>query len=93
MNVVVAGTKSTTPFQSSGYLPSVSGPETALGRDSIALISAMAWAITLAAAALAGSLLAARWARWRAWVVAVPVLLAIVWNLYQSLSALLPNLQ
>jgi len=26
-------------------------------------------------------------------VVAVPVLFAIVWNLYQSLSALLPNLQ
>ena len=93
MNVVVAGTKSTTPFPSSGYLPAVSAAETALGRDSFALISAMAWAIALAAAALAGSLLAARWARWPAWVVAVPVLFAIVWNLYQSLSALLPNLQ
>jgi hypothetical protein len=53
----------------------------------------MAWAIALAAAALTGSLLAARWARWPAWVVALPVLFAIVWNLYQALSALLPNLQ
>jgi sortase A len=93
VSVTAAGTKSTTPFPSSGYLPSVSAAETALGRDSYALISAMAWAIALAAAALAGSLLAARWARWPAWVVAVPVLLAIVWNLYQALSALLPNLQ
>lgn len=93
VNVVVAGAKSATPFASSGYLPSVSVAETALGRDSFALISAMAWAIALAAAALTGSLLAARWARWPAWVVAVPVLFAIVWNLYQALSALLPNLQ
>jgi sortase A len=93
LNVVVAGTASSTPFPSSGYLPSVSAAETALGRDSFALIPAMAWAIALAAAALAGSFLAARWARWPAWVVAVPVLIAIIWNLYQNLSALLPNLQ
>ena len=44
----------------------------------------MAWAIALAAAALGGSYLAARWARWPAWIVAIPVLAAIIWNLYQS---------
>ena len=64
----------------------------ALGRDFYALIPAMAWAIALAAGALLGSLAAARWARWPAWIVTVPVILAIVWNLYESLSALLPNL-
>jgi LPXTG-site transpeptidase (sortase) family protein len=75
-----------------GGLPAVGSSEVALGRDFYALIPAMAWAIALAAGALLGSLAAARWARWPAWIVTVPVILAIVWNLYESLSALLPNL-
>lgn len=70
---------------------SVGSSEVALGRDSYALIPAMAWAIALAAAALLGSLAAGRWARWPAWMVTIPVILAIVWNLFESLSALLPN--
>ena len=82
----------TSPQPESGYLPSVSSAEVALGRDPYALIPAMAWAIALAAAALIGSLLAARWSRWGAWLVTIPVIIAIVWNLYESLSALLPNL-
>ena len=86
-----AGSVSTTPFSESGYFPTVSSAETPLGRNFYALIPAMAWAIALAAAAVLGSLLAARWQRWPAWIVTVPVLLAILWNLYESLSALLPN--
>lgn len=82
----------TTAQPESGYLPAIGSSEVALGRDFYALIPAMAWAIALAAAALLGTLAAARWARWPAWLVAIPVILAIVWNLYQSLSALLPNL-
>jgi len=82
----------TSPQPESGYLPSVSSAEVALGRDPYALIPAMAQAIALAAAALCGSLLAARWSRWGAWLVTIPVIIAIVWNLYESLSALLPNL-
>jgi sortase A len=92
VGAVVALTKQPAPFPESGYFPPVSAAEAALGRDSYALIPAMAWAIALAAAALAGSYLAARWARWPAWIVTIPILLAIIWNLYQALSALLPNL-
>jgi sortase A len=80
------------PRPESGYLPLVGSSEVALGRDPYALITAMAWAIALAATALVGSLLAVRWSRWGAWIVTIPVILAIVWNLYESLSALLPNL-
>ncbi len=80
------------PQPESGYLPLVGPAEVALGRDPYALIPAMAWAIALAAAAFAGSLLAARWSRWGAWIATIPVILAIVWNLYESLSGLLPNL-
>ena len=92
LDAVVADTAQSTPFPESGYFPQVSAAETALGRDSYALIPAMAWAIALAAAALLGSYLAVRWARWPAWIVTIPILLAIILNLYQALSALLPNL-
>lgn len=92
VDAVVADTKQATPFPESGYFPQVSAAEAALGRDSYALIPAMAWAIALAAAALLGSYLAVRWARWPAWIVTIPVLVAIIWNLYEALSALLPNL-
>jgi sortase A len=92
LGVIAAGSAQATPFPESGYLPQVSAPEAALGRDFFALIPALAWAIALAATALLGSFLAVRWARWPAWIVAVPVLAAIIWNLYQNLSALLPNL-
>jgi sortase A len=92
VDAVIAFTKQPTPFPESGYFPPVSAAEAVLGRDSYALIQAMAWAIALAAAALVGSYLAGRWARWPAWIVTIPILLAIIWNLYQALSALLPNL-
>jgi len=92
LGVTVAGSTQATPFPESGYLPQIGPAETALGRDPFALVPALAWAIALAAAALLGSFLAARWSRWPAWIVTVPVLVAIIWNLYQNLTALLPNL-
>jgi sortase A len=82
----------TSPQQEPGGLPVLGSAEVALGRDDYALVPAMAWAIALAAAALCGSFLAGKWARWPAWIVTIPVVIAIVWNLYESLSALLPNL-
>jgi len=78
--------------QEPGGLPQVNPSEVALGRDFYALIPAMAWAIALAVVAFAGSYASARWSRWPAWVAVIPVVIAITWNLYQSLSALLPNL-
>jgi sortase A len=75
-----------------GNLPTVGPTEVALGRDPYALIPGMGWAIALAAVAIGGSFAAARWARWPAWIAAIPLILAIIWNLYQCLSALLPNL-
>jgi sortase A len=69
------------------------GPsEAALGRDAYALIPAAFWALLLAVIAFGGSYLAARWSKWPAWLVTIPLVLAVTWNLYQALSALLPNL-
>ncbi len=71
--------------------PAIGASEVALGRDASALIPAMAWAIALAAAAALGTVLASRWSRWPAWIATIPVIIAVLWNLYQCLTALLPN--
>jgi sortase A len=34
---------------------------------------------------------AVRWSRIAAWVVASPLLLAVLWNVFESLGRLLPN--
>jgi sortase A len=78
--------------QEPGNLPEVGPSEAALGRDAYALIPAAFWALLLAVIAFGGSYLAARWSKWPAWLVTIPLVLAVTWNLYQALSALLPNL-
>ncbi|MBV9383123.1 MAG: sortase [Streptosporangiaceae bacterium] len=90
--IEVAARLTTAPQPEPGGLPSVGTDEAALGRDFFALIPAMAWALALAATAIAGSIAAGRWARWPAWIATIPVVIAVTWNLYQSLTALLPNL-
>jgi sortase A len=90
--VELAATLTSTAQPDPGGRPSVTQDELPLGRDFNALILTLAWSLALALAAVAGSVAAGRWARWPAWLATVPVVLAIMWNLYQSLSALLPNL-
>jgi sortase A len=82
----------TAPQQNPGGRPAVTPAELALGNDPTALILTMAWGLALVIVAAAGTVAATRWSRWPAYLVALPLALAIVWNLYQSLAALLPNL-
>jgi sortase A len=72
--------------------PAISQAETALSNDPTALILCMAWGMALVIVSVGGTIAAARWSRWPAYIVIVPIALAVVWNLYQNLSALLPNL-
>jgi sortase A len=81
-----------TPQTNAGGLPGVTNTETALANDPTSLILTMAWGLALVVVAAAGTVAASRWARWPAYMVAIPIALAVVWNLYQSIAALLPNL-
>jgi sortase A len=82
----------TSSAQNGPALPQViSAPELPLSGDSGALGLIMAWALALALVSAAATIAALRWSRWAAYLVAAPVLLAVLWNLYQALSALLPN--
>jgi sortase A len=72
--------------------PAVNPAEAALSRDDGALVFTMLWGLALFLVSLGGVIAAARWSKWPAYMATVPVVIAIVWNLYQNLAALLPNL-
>jgi len=71
---------------------SVTPAEVALGNDPNALILCMAWGMALVIVSAGGSVVASRWSKWPAYLAIVPIALAVVWNLYQNIAALLPNI-
>jgi sortase A len=70
----------------------LNAPELALAGDDGALVLTFIWGTALAAVSALGTYAALRWSLWAAYLAAVPLALAVLWCLYQSLSALLPNL-
>jgi len=88
----VSATLTSAVQQTPGGYPSLSSAEVALGNDPTALILTMAWGLALVIVSIGGTIAAARWSRWPAYLAFVPIALAVVWNLYANLSALLPNL-
>jgi len=76
----------------SGGLSSVSKSELPMKGDSAALYVLLLWLPLLLAAAVAVSCAFARWGRWQAWVVGVPLLLATLWGVSKVAVQLLPNL-
>ena len=77
---------------SPGVASSVYASEFPMAGDSGALAQTAVWGLALALVAAAGTIAANRWSPWAAYLSAVPLALAVLWNLYQSLAALLPNL-
>jgi sortase A len=73
-------------------MPVIAQSERALATDSGALAVTMLWALALALAGIGGAYAAARWSPLPVYVVLAPAVLAIVWNLYENVAALLPNL-
>jgi sortase A len=73
-------------------MPDIGPAEKALAGDTGALVMTMIWGLALAIVAVGGAAAAARWSPWPVYLVIAPAVLAIVWNLYENLAALLPNL-
>jgi len=69
----------------------LNAPELALAGDDGALVLTFIWGVALAAVSAVGTYAALRWNLWAAYLAAVPLAIAVLWCLYQSLSALLPN--
>lgn len=71
--------------------PAIYSTELPLAGDASALGLAMLWGLALAVVSGGGMLAAAYWSPWAAWLAAVPLLLVALWNLYNSLAVVLPN--
>jgi len=79
------------PQQDPGGRPTITTAETPLSGDTGVLVLTMVWGLALVIISVAGTVAAARWSPWLAYLAAAPPALAVLWNLYQSLAALLPN--
>jgi sortase A len=82
----------TAPKPSPGVVHEINAQELVLAGDGGALVLSWTWALALILVSAAGTIAVTRWSAWAAYLVVVPVALAVLWNLYQSLAALLPNL-
>ena len=63
-----------------------------MANDTTTLAMTMVWSLALAGVAAIGTVAATRWSPWAAYLAVVPVAMAVLWNLYENLAALLPNL-
>jgi sortase A len=81
----------TAPQQDPGGRPLITAAETPLSGDTSVLVLTMVWGLALVIISVAGTVAAARWSPWLAYLTAAPLALAVLWNLYESLAALLPN--
>jgi sortase A len=82
-----------TPFgTNSGRLSSVPTSELPMKGDTGALYVLLLWLPLLLGAAVLTCWAYARWGRWPAWVIGVPLLLATLWGVSKVAVQLLPNL-
>lgn len=81
----------TAPRPSLGVAHEIDAPELVLAGDDGALVLTWTWALALVLVSAAGTVASLRWSPWAAYLVTVPIALAVLWNLYQNLSLLLPN--
>ena len=89
--VYVDADLTSSPQPSPGNLPDIGMQETALSGDTGSLALAMLWALALVLISAAATFGAIRWSPLLTYLAIAPVLLAVLWSLYQSLAALLPN--
>jgi sortase A len=82
----------TTAHNGPVQMPVLGPSERALAGDIGALVLTMLWGLALALVAVSGAYAAARWSPWPVYLIMAPAVLAIVWNLYENVAALLPNI-
>jgi sortase A len=80
------------PQPDPGGRPAITPQENPLSGDDNALVLTLLWGLALLAVSVAATAAATRWPPLLVYLAAAPPLLAVLWNLYQSLAALLPNI-
>lgn len=87
VSATLVGTPAVAPAR-----PALPDSQKALAVDPGAVLVLMMWSLALAGVAVLATVARHRWAAMPAYVCAVPVGLAVVWNVYESAAQLLPNL-
>jgi sortase A len=77
---------------SPGVAPAVYSTELPLANDTSTLAMTMVWSLALILVAAIGTVAAIKWSPWAAYLAGIPLAMAVLWCLYESLAALLPNL-
>jgi hypothetical protein len=54
-------------------------------------VDTLLWGLALAIVSVGTTVAAVRWKPWPTYLAAAPLVLIVLWNLYTSLAALLPN--
>jgi sortase A len=80
------------PQPNPGGRPQVPTDQQVLATDTAeVLVPLVLWSQALLLVSVLGTVAARYWSRWPAYLCAIPVVLAVVWHVYQNLAGLLPN--
>jgi sortase A len=79
------------PQPNPGGRPDVPDSHLVLATDSDSLLPLALWSQALLLVSIAGSVAAHFWSRWPAYLCAAPLVVAVLWNVYENLAGLLPN--
>jgi sortase A len=90
--VLVSAHLDGTPVQNPGGRPAVVPADKALAGQPDAIAPLQLWALALVGAVVLTVLGVFRWRRSATWLALTPVLLALLWAVYENAAALLPNL-
>jgi sortase A len=80
------------PQANPGGWPAISSEEVDMAWDSDSLIPLMLWSQALLLVVIVATLATNLWSRWPAYACAAPVIIAVLWCVYENLAASLPNL-
>jgi sortase A len=81
------------PRPNPGDWPSITAQEANMGRDTAdSLVPLMLWSQALLIAVVVTTLAAHRWSRWGTYLLMTPVVMALIWCVYENVACMLPNL-
>lgn len=75
-----------------GVYPVIPKDHQGLARSTEPLLPLALWSMALLGTVTVGTVASQRWARWPAYLSIGPVVLAILWNVYENAAQLMPNL-
>ncbi len=90
--LTVTANLTTAAMPSAGTRPAIYADERSLAGEPAAALALLLWAQVLLVAVVFATWLFHRWETPAAYLLSAPVLVAVVWNVYESLARLLPNL-